>query len=177
MALTVLAVEAFTQGRLDRDDAETQRQLDAALAAARTYCGWHVTPVLTNSQITVDGPGGRVLALPTVKITALSAITEDGVTLDLADVQWSERGLIAKNDGAFWSRNYRSITVTFSHGYAEAADFESAVLSSIERGAFSAEHGPRVIGPFQYAEPTSAGAAFSGLERATLDRYSLEKPA
>jgi hypothetical protein len=46
MTLDVLAVEAFTEGRLNRDDAETQRQLDAALAAARGYCGWHVTPVV-----------------------------------------------------------------------------------------------------------------------------------
>lgn len=176
MALDVVAVEAFTNGRLNRDDDETQRQLDAALAAARTYCGWHVSPVLTGVELTLDGPGDRLLMLPTLKLTALTSISEDGVSVDLADLHWSARGLIAKKDGTYWSGMYGSIIVVFSHGYATAPDFESVVLSSIERGTFSPETGPRVIGPFQYSDPLSpAGGAFTGIERFVLDRYALEK--
>ena len=53
MTLDVVTLEQFTRGRLDRDDDESQRQLNAALAAARRYCGWHVTPVLTSTAITI----------------------------------------------------------------------------------------------------------------------------
>lgn len=174
MALNVVAVEQFTKGRLDRDDPETDRQLDAALAAARTYCGWHVTPVLTAQTFTLDGPGGRTLVLPTLKLTALTSVTEDGIALTLTDLHWSSRGLIAKKDGGFWSSMFGAITVVGAHGYAAADDFESVVLAAIDRGAFSPDTGPRVIGPFQYSEPAPAGAAFTPMERLVLDRYALE---
>ena len=176
MTLDVVAVEAFTNGRLDRDDDETQRQLDAALAAARTYCGWHVTPVMADVELTLDGPGDRLLVLPTLKLTELSEVSEDGVELNLAELHWSARGLIAKRGGTYWSSLFGSIVVVFSHGYSSAPDFESVVLSAIDRGGFSSESGPRVIGPFQYTDALApAGSAFTGMERMVLDRYSLER--
>jgi len=175
MTLDVVAVETYTRGRLNRDDEETQRQLDAALAAARSYCGWHVSPVVTDETITIDGPGDRLLKLPTLKLTELSGVSEDGVELDLADLAWSVRGLVSKRDGSYWSPLFGAISVTISHGYASAADFESVILSSIERGAFSADASLRVIGPFQYGDQMAAGEAFTGVERFILDRYSLEK--
>ena len=178
MSLDVSTVQAFTQGRLDQDDAETERQLDAAVAAARAYCGWHVTPVLVDQEITLDGPGTHLLVLPTLKLTDLSDVTEDEVALTLTDLNWSARGLIQKKSGHWWSQMFGAIVVIFSHGYTSAAaqDFESAIFSAIARGAFSTETSPRVIGPFQYSD-TTAGALFTEAERAVLDRYSLEKSA
>lgn len=176
MTLDVVAVEAFTNGRLNRDDDETQRQLDAALAAARSYCGWHVTPVLSDVELSLDGPGDRLLVLPTLKLTELSEVDEDGTELDLADLHWSARGLIAKRNGAYWSALFGSITVIFSHGYSSVPDFDSVVLSAIDRGGFSTGSDPRVIGPFQYTDALApAGSAFTGMERMVLDRYSLER--
>lgn len=99
----------------------------AALAAARGYCGWMVTPPETVT-ITVDGPGGSVLSLPTLKLTTLTAVIEDGVALDVDDLLVSEnRGLVLKKSGAFWSRRYAGITVTMTHGHAAAPDFDAAV--------------------------------------------------
>ena len=176
MTLDVVAVEAFTNGRLDRDDEETQRQLDAALAAARTYCGWHVSPSMADVELTLDGPGDRLLVLPTLKLTELSEVSEDGVELNLAELHWSARGLIAKRGGTYWSALFGSITVIFSHGYSSAPDFESVVLSAIDRGGFISESSPRVIGRFRYTDALApAGSAFTGMERMVLDRYSLER--
>ena len=176
MTLDVVAVEAFTHGRLGRDDEETQRQLDAALAAARNYCGWHVTPLIADAQITLDGSGDRLLVLPTLSMTELSEVDEDGTELNLADLHWSARGLVAKRTGAYWTSMFGAITVIFSHGFSAAPDFDAVILSAIDRGAFSADDGARVIGPFQYSDPvTTAGAVFTDAERAVLDRYSLEK--
>ena len=179
MSLDVSTVQAFTQGRLDQDDAETDRQLDAAVAAARAYCGWHVTPVLVDQEVTLDGPGTHLLVLPTLKLTELSEVNEDEVEIELTDLNWSVRGLIQKKSGHWWSQDFGSIVVIFSHGYtsANAVDFESAIFSAIARGAFSTETSPRVIGPFQYSDTTAAGALFTDSERAILDRYSLEKSA
>jgi len=195
MALDVVAVEAFTQGRLDRDDPDTARQLDAALAAARNYCGWHVAPVLTDVQITIDGPGGPMLALPTQNLTALTAIVEDGHTLDVNYLAWSARGMVLKKrpyafpvsafpyqfrPWNFWTECFQGITATISHGFASAPDFDAAVLSAIERGGFAAGSGVqlRSIGPFQYdTSGLTGGAIFSSAELAVLDKYALERSA
>ena len=175
MTLDVVAVESFTRGRLDRDDDETQRQLDAALAAARRYCGWHVTPVITNQAITLDGSGDRILVLPTLHLGSVTGISEDGITLNLADVQVSARGLVLKPDGTYWTDKLGGIAVVFTHGYSSAPDFESVILSAIDRGGFSTAVTPRVIGPFQYSEPAASGSTFTDAERTVLDFYRLEK--
>lgn len=183
MTLDVVTLEQFTRGRLDRDDDESQRQLDAALAAARRYCGWHVTPVLTSTTITVDGPGQKYLVLPTLNLTAVTAVVENGVSLNVATLGWSARGILVKTDNTWWAEGFSNITATVSHGYAVADDFESVIFSAVDRGGFSNDGGgPSVIGPFQYPTPSAltqggAGAIFLGSELAILDQYKLEKLA
>ena len=176
MTLDALAVESYTQGRLNRDDAETARQLAAALAAARRYCGWHVTPVATNESITLDGPGGRTLMLPTLQLGTLTSISENGVSVNLADVQISSRGLVLKNDGTFWTDKLGGIVAVITHGYATAPDFEAVIHGSIDRGAFSTSKTAIAIGPFRYAEQSiSSSSPFTDAERAVLDLSTLEK--
>ena len=98
----------------------------AALAAARRYCGWCVTPAETVT-LTLDGPGGPVLSLPTLHLTSVASVTEDGVAWDVADLRVSGRGQIRKRSGGWWTSAYASIAVTFTHGYASAPDFDAAV--------------------------------------------------
>lgn len=177
MALDAAAVEAFTQGRLDANDAETQRQLAAALAAARRYCGWHVTPVSTDETVVLDGTGLRILMLPTLALESVTSILEDGVTVELTDIRTSKRGLVTKNNGTLWTDKLGGIEVEFTHGYAEAPDFESVIFSAIERGEFSTSKAPIGIGPFRYSEPSVSALPFSNPERAVLDSYKLDKLA
>jgi hypothetical protein len=98
----------------------------AALTAARNYCGWHVTPV-EDTTVTVDGPGGPLLSLPTLRLVEVTAISEDGNTLDTDDLVVSPLGLLRKRSRGSWSRNYGAIEVTMSHGYETAEDFTVAV--------------------------------------------------
>lgn len=99
----------------------------AALAAARRYCGWVVTPPETVT-VTVDGPGGRVLSLPTLQLTTLSAVVEDGVTLDVADLRVSmNTGVVVKKSGGCWTHHVGAIHVTMTHGFTTAPDFDAAV--------------------------------------------------
>ena len=97
----------------------------AALAAARRYCGWCVTPPETVT-LTIDGSGGPVLSLPTLYLTAVTAVTEDGVALDVDDLRVSKRGQIRKRSGAWWTSAYAAVEVTFTHGYTSAPDFDVA---------------------------------------------------
>lgn len=153
---------------------------DAELAAVRRYCGWHVCPVLTGDIVTLDGPGSQLLVLPTLRMSALTKVVEDGVELDLSTLAWSTRGLVRKKSGARWSGEYGAIEVTFTHGFtaAEAADFQRAVQQVTDRNALLAANDPIAVGPFRWADRSTAeGSAFTDAERATLDLYRLEKPA
>jgi len=99
---------------------------DIARAIARRYCGWHVSPE-DSVSVTIDGPGHRTLVLPTLHLVDLESVTEDGVELDLADLAWSERGLVVKRDGSFWTGSLGGIAVSMTHGYDTADDFDHAV--------------------------------------------------
>lgn len=175
--LSPLAVENYTQGRLHRDDPETVRLLAAALRIARRYCGWHVTPIRVDEPIVLDGPGSPLLVLPTLRLATITELTEDGVLLDPAAVSVSARGLARKRNRGWWTAEYGGITLKMTHGFDGAEDFDSAVLSLLDRWAQLPAGGEaRVIGPFQYAETREAAAsAFTDVERFILDMYALEK--
>lgn len=99
---------------------------DAALAVAQRYCGWPVQ-LVTNDDVVLDGPGGKTLSLPTLHLVELTAVTEDGVALDLADLRWSKLGLVRKRGFGWWSCGLGAIEVTMTHGYTDAPDFDYAV--------------------------------------------------
>lgn len=195
LELNETAVEQFTQGRLVKDDPETSRLLAATLAAVRSYCGWHVTPVKTDDVVPMDGPGTQSLILPTLKLLSVGEIRER-ITLPgggphetvylPADLEVSRRGIVLKRftlaphvSYPWWSSNLGSIDVKMTHGFTpeEAADFNGAVLSAIDRASTLVGGGPfKAIGPFVYGSGTAfgAGSQFSDAERATFDLYRLE---
>lgn len=144
--LTPADVELFTSGRLVASDQEVVRMLSAALAIARREAGWHVSPVVEDDVVVLDGPGSRILTLPTRKLVELTSVVEDGVAWDPADLRWSAGGppgiterpvAVRKRSGAFWSGEYQAIEVTMTHGFtaAEAADWRQAVLSLVDQVA------------------------------------------
>lgn len=177
MALTAAALETYSQGRLDRDDPETGRQLASALAAVQRWCGWHVTPMAVDQVVTIDGPGGALLRLPTLRVVALTAVVEDGITLDIDDLDVSRIGLVGKRSGAGWSTRLGAITVTMSHGFADAPDFETVVLSYADRAAQAPAGGLVAVGPFRWGEHSPSSGGFSAPELAILEQYRLERTA
>lgn len=165
-------VAAYTQGLLVSGDTRTTLLLNGSLAAARAYCGWHVVGE-KEQTVTLDGPGSPLLVLPTLRLTAVTEIIEDGVDLDVDLVEWSARGLVYKHERACWTNKYRGVQITYTHGFTDVPDFNAAVLSAVDRiGA----GGREVVGPFQFPDTgsASAGSAFSEFERAILDLYRLE---
>lgn len=136
-------VESYTGGRLSADSDETQRALNAALARARRFCGWHVSPVKTETIILDRPSSSSLLILPTLKIVTVNSITVDGNAVDLANVRTSSEapGVLSTKDGFtpwggwhFWDSGLGRVSVNVSHGYTaeEAADFRDAVLQLID---------------------------------------------
>lgn len=117
------------------DDAAAQAAIDSALAAARRYCGWHVSPVRTNEVLAeIDGPGGRVLSLPTLNLISVASITELGAALDVTKLDRSRRkGTLTKHFG-WWTCRDGAITATITHGLteAEAADWRAAIVAVVD---------------------------------------------
>lgn len=136
-------------------------------------------------MVTLDGPGSALLVLPTLRLVQLTSVVENGVTLNVADLHVSARGLVRKRSGARWSEHYGSIVVTMTHGFPDviddddidtednnAADFNAAVASFVKRNADGRR---RVVGPFQYdTDAMDPASAFSVVERSLLDQYRLE---
>lgn len=142
-----------------------QAALDAVLVAARRYCGWHVSPAKTADELTLDGPSGQILDLPTRKLNTLTSITESGAALDVSTLEWSGDGPhgapVRKLSGARWSCRYRSIEVTIDHGFteAEAADWRKAIIDMVNTVSYS------------YA---SAGTSEDALKRKRVDDVEYE---
>lgn len=145
--LTAGELSQFTRNRLKADDPETERLLVSALAAARSACEWHVTPVKVDHVVTLDGPGTRRLILPTRKLVGPPEVTESGTAIDTTRLSFSERGVVTKKSGGCWSGEYGAITVKMTHGFEpdDAADWRQAVLEIADQMAISVQRGDRSI--------------------------------
>lgn len=136
--IAITDLSSATMARFGNDNDVAQAALDAVLVAARHHCRWHVSPVRSDDEITLDGPSVSVLDLPTRKLNDLTSVVELGASLDVTKLDWATDGPhgapVRKQSGACWSNRYRSIVVTMDHGFteAEAADWRRAIVSMVD---------------------------------------------
>ncbi|MEV2277867.1 hypothetical protein AB0I72_20005 [Nocardiopsis sp. NPDC049922] len=107
------------------DDTRIQLVLDVIADEIRFAVGWSVTQE-TDVVAVVDGPGVTELLLPTLHLTAVASVVEDGVLLDPSGYLRYRHGVIKRVEveGATpirWTRRLQGITVTYTHGYPDAA--------------------------------------------------------
>jgi hypothetical protein len=111
---------------------DPDQALAAALAAVRSYCGWHIAPSLTTT-VDVWSPDGSSLFLNTRALTSITSVVQDAVTLPATSYIFDSFGVVSRTPGSYFSRLSRS-TVTFVHGYtALPADVEQVVLGLAQR--------------------------------------------
>jgi hypothetical protein len=158
---------------------------DQAVAFVQTYCGWHISPEL-DETLTLDGPGGWALILPTLHVVSIASVTENGTALvEDADYTWSEAGVVRRRSWCgdpevwvtgWWTCEYRGISVELTHGYADWPLDLASVISTISARIKENPSGLEqiTVGPFseKYA---SSGAALSAGELFVLDAYRLPK--
>jgi hypothetical protein len=120
--------------------------LTRALAYVRGFCKWHVTPVISEDVVTLDGPGqwggmsvgmgslyggsyyagtgtlrrtrvgSTTLFLPTKRLQNVVSVIEDGVALDMTTLQWSSAGFLVKQNMQPWTSNMAGSSVNGSTG-------------------------------------------------------------
>lgn len=109
--------------------------LASASDLIRTECGWHIAPVV-DETFREDGPGGRDLMLPTLRLVDVTAIDNGGTTVDPLDAEWSRSGYVRL--AGCWTTKLRGATVTASHGYdATPAGLVALVCTVAARAAAS----------------------------------------
>lgn len=165
--------------------------LEAVSDAIRDECGWHIAPVETDHEITVDGSGGYAQNLPTLHLVAVSSVVEDGNALTIAPataggtVTWSERGQLTKGPrsaySALWTRQLAGVVATIDHGYATCPASLELLLCAKVKGLLDHETLPVGVsseskGPFSISyggAVESASIALSDDDRDQLARYVL----
>ena len=183
----ILTPEEFstgTGGKVLATDPRLALLLAGASAAVRRYCGWHVTPVLTE-ELVLDGPGGTHLPLPTLHLTGVAKVERSGnVLVDGVDYEWSQLGAVQALRGT-WGDRYRSIRAEITHGYDEdeAADVRAIVQQIVANaaaspmGATREQAGAVAISWATTAPGVSGGISLLARDLAVLDLYRLAKGA
>ncbi len=159
---------------------DAQSLIDQATALVRRYCGWHVTPSMSET-ITLDGSGVGMQILPSLHVTGITSVTYDGTLLSATDYAWSPNGVIEYVAAGLyfagvsrWSTGLGKVVVVFTHGYTDAPDLAGVILARATR----AQKDPKgnlsswTRGPFS-ENYQGASSEFTKDERDTLDRYRL----
>lgn len=150
---------------------DAQTLIDEATANVRSYCGWHIAPSISET-LTLNGNGRKVLILPSLHVTAVASVTQDGILVADTEYEVDPAGLLA-HVGWWWGAVPSSIVVSMTHGYESVPDVAAVIMARVSRAQSTPGNAVRVqAGPFaeQYE---SGGAGFTGDELATLDRYRL----
>lgn len=140
----------------------------AAAEVVRSYCGWHIAPVVEET-VTLDGAGYRHLFLPSLHVNAVSAVVENGVTLDPS--AFFIRASFLRRPLGCWG--YPDTSVTFTHGYDECPlDVRQVVVKMAQAGYASARLSSTTEGPFAATYAESARGEV-GNHTDVLNRYRL----
>jgi hypothetical protein len=117
---------------LDLAPSELDR-LEQAEALVRAYCGWHIAPSREAEVTFKAATFADSLMLPSMYVTAVASVTEDGTALvDVDDYNWSSNGVLTRY---YWRT--APIVVTFTHGYDVPPAEVTAVVQAVAQRAVS----------------------------------------
>lgn len=167
-----------------------------AQAVMVAYCGWDPTLLVTGGTVTLDGNGTSVLTLPSLYVTAVTAVTvtdcagtvhaysagDTPATIGpgRTSISWSENGVLTCKDpmlGRVWPEDDGNVTVTYSGGYVAPPDDLQAALDHLTArvpqltGATSRRLGSASITVAQQI----ANGGLLLVEQMVLDRYRLPR--
>lgn len=180
---TPAQLENFTKGKLRAADLRVPDALAAVSRSIRNRAGWHITPLVTDHALVLDGPGGRVLALPSMHIKTIHTLDDDGALYLEEDLRVSRgTGLTTKRSGAWWSSEYGAITVTMDHGHDVAEDLVMMCMTLAARGLSSPmgatreQAGALSVNWGMTTQGVAGGIVPSAGERTVMDYYTLVRP-
>lgn len=106
----------------DLDTYSANQALDIATSKIRDFVGWSITQEL-GVTVTLDGCSGEsILWLPSLLVTAVSSVVENGIALTSSQYDWTTYGALIRRGGTSWYWKPRSIVAVFDHGYTTTPD-------------------------------------------------------
>jgi hypothetical protein len=146
---------------------------EAAIAEIRAFCGWHIAPEVTET-LTIDGPNGFVLHIPTLRLVDVVSITNDGNAVD--SPEWSRNGLVRRGypyDPYYgvWTWKMRGVVAEVTHGFEEWPEDLLAVATAMAKTPSAALAGVKSVtsGPHSFTLESSITAP----QLDVLYRYQL----
>jgi len=102
------------------DTAKATLALDNASQEIRDDAGWSITQE-SGVVATLDGTGEPSLWLPTLYLTGVASVVEDGTALTVVtDFDWTSYGRLIRVGR--WVDKPRSVVVTYTHGYPPGSE-------------------------------------------------------
>jgi hypothetical protein len=163
------------QDLVDYQAKDPQQALDAALAAVRSYCGWHIAPSVT-ATADVWSHDCRSVFVETLNLTAVTTVTQDAVVVDPTTYTFESYGLIRRS-ACHWFSGRTRVTVAFTHGYAELPDDVKGVVLSLAQRSLTDTRG-LVVRPGSMSATGGTfvetyGPQFSEADKAKLAHYAI----
>lgn len=152
--------------------------LEAAEAAVRAYCQWHVAPVTTETLV-LDAYGGHRLFIPSNHVVAVSAVRVAGGLVDPSGYDWTSAGVLRRLGGSQWPYAGHSVEVDLTHGHDPAevawivAQVAERITSAPDRATII---GQLSVGTRQVTYRPGAGmVSLLGPEREALEPYKIRR--
>lgn len=170
-------VTDFSGGMVSATDPRLADAVAGVSARIRRYCGWHITPSMSD-EVTLDGPGGPELDLPSLYVMDVASVTDEGVLLDPTLYTWSQLGQVRLHHAHF-THHYQGVTVAFTHGYDDAPELTEVVTAAICRmlaspsGAVQERVGEVLVRHAESTVGVAGGLVFLQPEYEVLDSYRI----
>lgn len=135
-----------------RGESPSQLNVDyvqAAQAAVRAYCGWHVAPTLTETIYISQRHESDTCLLPSLRVLDIEAVEQlkpDQETWEpVTGYGWDEQGTLAltrHSSAHVFRHGLRNIRVTLTHGWdLEDVPDLAAIVESIAKRAATSPYG------------------------------------
>lgn len=143
--------------------------MTAGLDAVRAWCGWHIAPSQTET-VEVEVDGGRVVLLPSLKVTAVSEVrNEDGDVVDPTSYKWRSNGVVR----GYWCRD-DLYAFDITHGYADMPSELQAIIDQLDADGVGARQATSEgAGPFSRSFGSTDLESQPLSVRAVIARYAL----
>lgn len=157
-----------------------------AMAAVVAYCGWDPMAAVQDETVLLDGNGTRLLTLPSLHVTAVSAVVvtqfqTDPLTATIGyglDVDWKQNGCLIWSGCGVWPVGSRNVAVTYSGGYAVAPHDLVAAVNNLSGRLGNMGHTGARLGSasINYSHVIQSGGLLA-VEQMVFDRYRIMKAA
>lgn len=156
---------------VDYQAKDPQQALDSALAAVRSYCGWHIATSVTET-VNVWALDGRGVVVETLNLTGVTSVVQDSVTVDPASYTFEPYGVIRRTVGGYFSTLTR-VAVTFTHGYSALPDDVREVVLTLAQRSINDTRGmvPRAGSGQSVVLVESSGSQLTGADKEKLGPY------